>query len=94
MPLWMFLVFGAVFVLVLATIVVGFNFVENQRRRRVAGMVQTVSGAPAAEAPSVILKSLEMGAFTEGVRGLPFNSKWEQMKDSVRYGWNKVTGRY
>jgi uncharacterized protein (TIGR02271 family) len=21
------------------------------------------------------------------------NSKWEQMKDSVRYGWNKVTGR-
>jgi uncharacterized protein (TIGR02271 family) len=21
------------------------------------------------------------------------NSKWEQMKDAVRYGWNKVTGR-
>jgi hypothetical protein len=21
------------------------------------------------------------------------NSKWEQMKDSVRYGWEKVTGR-
>jgi uncharacterized protein (TIGR02271 family) len=21
------------------------------------------------------------------------NSKWEQMKDSIRYGWNKVTGR-
>ena len=21
------------------------------------------------------------------------NSKWEQMKDSVRYGWDKVTGR-
>jgi hypothetical protein len=21
------------------------------------------------------------------------NSKWEQMKESVRYGWNKVTGR-
>jgi len=22
------------------------------------------------------------------------NSKWEQMKDSVRYGWNKVTGHH
>jgi uncharacterized protein (TIGR02271 family) len=21
-------------------------------------------------------------------------SKWEQMKDSIRYGWNKMTGRY
>src|SRR5579885_864647 len=59
-PAWIGIIFLVLFAVVLIAISLGYRFLESQRKKQVAGMLQVVSGLPgAAAAPSILLDQNE-----------------------------------
>ncbi len=59
-PAWIGIIFLVLFAVVLISISLGYRFLESQRKKQVAGMLQVVSGLPgAAAAPSILLDQNE-----------------------------------
>jgi tight adherence protein B len=88
MPLWIFLVFAALFGAVLFAIAFGLKFVEGQRKRQVSGMIQTVSGVVEAPEPSSILRSTDDDSLSQSVKSLPFAGKWERLLKQAGSTWS------
>jgi Flp pilus assembly protein TadB len=87
MPVWIIILFIGLFALVLLAVGLGLKVVENQRRRQVAGMIQTVSGESAPEGPSLILRPVETDTFADAFNALPFASRWDRLLKQAGLTW-------
>lgn len=87
-PGFIAIIFLVLFAVVLIAVSLGYRFLETQRKRQVAGMLEMVSGKPAETAPSILIKPGEDDPLAEVLRRAEVTGRLQAIIQQSGLSWS------